>query len=403
MPASDKFDLVLYGATGFTGRLAVRYVVATYPGMKFAIAGRSQAKLETLKADLGNDDVSILVADSSDKAALTVMVSQAKVVAAMAGPFSRYGTLLVECCAEAGVDYCDITGETNWVRQMIAKYDDVARKSGARIVNLCGHDSVPWDLSTYLLAKKLKEGGEDLVRIDFYDDIKSAPSGGTLETALGIMFGKEKGQKFAESKALGYDALLKLPDSTKSTNALKARNVGYTVEFPKKRSLPYRSFFFMASVNANTVKRSNAINGYGSDVLYTEGTAFKSFAAAVWHVLSWAVYGLGLYVPPLRYLMQTFYLPKPGEGPSEDYMDAGYLHLTGIAKGSKGTVVKSTMSFNVDPGYKDTARMVVESALSLSLEGDKIKCGGGVHTPAACQKEVLMERLLSTGTSFTYH
>ena len=400
----ETYDLVLYGATGFTGRLAVAYVATQYPTMKFAIAGRREEALKKVKVELGNANVGILVADSANKEALSKMVSRAKVVATTAGPFSRYGTLLVETCAELGVDYVDITGETNWVREMIAKYDDTARKTGARIVNLCGHDSVPWDLSTLLLANKLKEGGEDLDRIDFYDDIKSAPSGGTLETALGIMFGTDgKGNNFPNSKALGYDALLKLPDSSPSEFKFKARNVGYTVEFPKKRALPYRSFFFMAAVNANTVKRSNAINGYGPAVRYTEGTSFPSLCAAVMFVLGYVVYGICIYIAPLRWLMRKFYLPKPGEGPSDKFMDAGYLHVTGVAKGTKGTVAKSTMSFNVDPGYKDTARMVVESALSLSLDGHKITSGGGVLTPATCQKEVLLERLLATGTSFKFH
>merc|ERR1712187_939255 len=155
------------------------------------------------------------------------------------------------------------------------------------------------------------------------------------------------------------------------------------IEFPKKGSSFYRSFFFMAAVNANTVKRSNAINGYGPNVKYTEGTAFKSFFGALFYVLGYMLYGIGMYVAPLRYLMRTFYLPKPGEGPSEEFMNAGYLHITGIAKGNKGTIV--------------------ESALSLSLQGDKVKRGGGVLTPASCQKEVLLERLLVTGTSFEYH
>jgi short subunit dehydrogenase-like uncharacterized protein len=394
-----NYDIVIYGATGFTGTLAARYVDSEYGSkVKYAIAGRSKDKLEALKAKFSLT-CDILIADSGDKAALLKMVKQTKAVVATAGPFARCGTLLVEACVESGTDYSDITGETNWVREMIAKYDDQARETGARIVNLCGHDSVPWDLSTLMLAKKLKEGGESLDRIDFYDDINSAPSGGTLETALGIMFGKESRQKFPESKKLGYDSLLKLPSGDKSDNNLKAKNVGYTVELGSK-GRPHRSFFFMAGVNANSVKRSNALNGYGNNVKYTEGTSFKSFLAACWYVLGYIFYGIGIYTPPLRWIMTSFFLPKPGQGPSEESMDAGYLHLTGIAKGSKGTTVKSLMSFNVDPGYKDTARMVVESALSLALEGDKIKSGGGVFTPGACQKEVLLERLLRSGTTF---
>ncbi|GMI22347.1 hypothetical protein TeGR_g2886 [Tetraparma gracilis] len=397
------FDLVLYGATGFTGTLAAKYVNSEYgSSLKWAIAGRTQSKLEKMKADL-NLDCDILVADSGDKRSLLKMVKQTKVIATTAGPFARCGTLLVEACVESGVDYCDITGETNWVREMIAKYDDKARETGSRVVCHCGHDSVPWDLSAYMLAKKLKEeNGEQVAKFDFYDDIKSAPSGGTLETALGIMFGSESKQKFPASKALGYDALLKTSSGKKSESALKAKNIGYTVALGS-RGMPHRSFFFMAGVNANACKRSNAINNYGPNVKYVEGTSFTSIFAAILYVLGYIFYGIGIYTPPLRAIMRAFFLPKPGEGPSEEYMDSGYLHLTGVAKGSEGTVVKSTMSFNVDPGYKDTARMVVESALALALEGKKVTSGGGVFTPGACQKEVLLERLLRTGTTYKFH
>jgi len=396
------FDIIIYGATGFTGTLAARYVDSEYGSkVKYALGGRNQAKLEALK-DKYNLTCDIVVADSGDKTALIAMVKQTKTIVATAGPFSRCGTLLVEACVETGTDYCDITGETNWVREMIAKYDDKARETGARIVNLCGHDSVPWDLSTYMMSKKLKAGGEELSKIDFYDDINSAPSGGTLETALGIMFGKESKSKWPATKALGYDSLLKLPSGGKSDFSLKAKNIGYTVELGT-RGRPHRSFFFMAGVNANSVKRSNALNGYGPNVKYCEGTSFKSLFAAVLYVLGYIFYGIGIYTPPLRWIMTSFFLPKPGQGPSEEAMDAGYLHLTGIAKGSKGTVVKSTMSFNVDPGYKDTARMVVESALSLALEGDRISQIGGVFTPGSCQKEVLLERLLRSGTTYAMH
>ena len=278
---------------------------------------------------------------------------QAKVVASTVGPFARYGTLLLSLCAENGVDYCDITGETNWAREMIAKYDDIARDRGARVVCFCGHDSIPWDLSTYMLAKKLKtEAGESLASVDFYDDIDSAPSGGTLETAFGIMFGKEKGMKFSEQKKLGYDALMKASDGSKSAHALKARNVGLTVKPSSVKSDPYRSFFFMAPVNANTVKRSNALNGYGEAVVYCEGQSFKSFLGAFYFLFTTVLYGLAVAVGPVRNFMRTFYLPKPGQGPSEEQMNKGYLKVFGVAKGTAGTTVKSTMSFSVDPGYK---------------------------------------------------
>jgi short subunit dehydrogenase-like uncharacterized protein len=342
------------------------------------------------------------------------MCAQTKVLATSAGPFARYGTPVIQACIQEGIDYCDITGETMWVRDMVAEYDEKAKAAGSRVVNLCGHDSIPWDLSTYMLAKKLREGdeSEDLARIDFYDDIKSAPSGGTLETAFGIMFGKEKGmKKGAAQKALGYDPLLKTPSGKISDYNISAKNIS-SLQFSKDggKTLPHRALFFMAGVNAYAVKRSNALNGYGKKLTYSEGQAFTSKISAVLYLTGLALFGMFLYFPPTRFLMRKFVLPKPGEGPSLDAMKNGHLHVLGVAKGSKGSVVQSTMSFNVDPGYLDTARMLVESALALSLgnggkgkAAKKVEAEGGVYTPGACQKEVLLDRLLATGTEFVYH
>jgi short subunit dehydrogenase-like uncharacterized protein len=415
MPTTDaKYDLVLYGATGFTGTLAVEYVVRQYgraSGFTWAIAGRSAAKLEALAAGAGAGLPDVIVADSGDKASLLAMVALAKVVATTAGPFARYGSSLVEACVETGTDYCDITGEVTWVREMVAAHDDAARRSGARIVSLCGHDSIPWDLSAYMLARRLRsEHGTALASVDFFDDINSAPSGGTLETAFGIMFGAESGKqqkKGTAAKALGYDPMLKTADGTASGFGLKVRNVG-SYAAPDASlgagagSKLHRALFFMAGVNAYAVKRSNALNGYGASVSYREGASFRSFFAAAWYLLGLLAFGVGIYVPPLRWLLRRFVLPKPGEGPSRTAMEKGYLHVLGVAKGEDGSVARSTMSFNVDPGYKDTARMLVESALSFSL-GEGCPSGGGVFTPAACQKEVLLERLLKTGTEFKFH
>jgi len=395
------YDLVIYGATGFTGKLAVEYVAKQYGSkLKWAIAGRSKERLEDLKK--GGASCDILLADAMDVVALRDMVKQTKVVVACAGPFSRYGSKLVAACVEAGVDYCDITGEVAWVREMIATHDDEARRTGARIVHLCGHDSVPWDLMTLVLTKKLMEmGGGELKRIDFWDDIQSAPSGGTIETAFELRYGaKPKTPEVV--KALGYDPLLK-PAGTASTASefgLKAQNIG-TIQL--SGSGDPRIMFFMAGVNAAVVKRSNALLGYGSKPVYCEGQAFKSKLGAAWAFLGWAAYGCLIAIPPVRAFMRRFCLPKPGEGPSEATMEAGHLIITGVAKSVDGKTAKATLGFPVDPGYKDTARMAIEAGLSLSLDSSKLaNKSGGVLTPAACQGEVLLERLIATGCSFSH-
>jgi len=400
--SEQKYDLIIFGATGFTGKLAVRYVADTYgEKIKWAIAGRSRSKLTDVQATGGKGIPDILIADSGDEASIVAMVKQARVMACTAGPFARYGTPVVKACAENGTDYVDITGEVAWVRDMIAQYDEVAQKSGARIVNLCGHDSIPWDLSTYMLAKNLSENhNTKLARVDFYDDIVGEPSGGTLETAFDIMFGK-KPTKSPQQRALGYDPLLRLSNGQASTSGTNLKNVS-TVSFSQDVSKPNRIMFMMSSVNGNAVKRSNALNGYGEKVVYCEGASRDSWFGAMSSLFYYLLCGLVILIPPLRYLAREYYLPKPGEGPSEEAMDAGHLYVTGIATGEDGSVVESTMKFNVDAGYKDTARMLIESALSLSIDDEAPKTAGGVLTPGSCQKEVLLKRLVATGTTFNF-
>lgn len=393
-----EFQLVLYGATGFTGRLGIKYLTKQYGGsIRWAIAGRSESKLQQLAKEC-DPAPSVIVASADDVEALRNMAARTAAVAACAGPFARLGSNLVEACVKESTGYCDITGEVHWVRQMIAVHHDAAAASGAHIVHLCGHDSIPWDLTTLMLAKKLREAGEDLAFVDMYTDIRSSPSGGTLETAMGIFFGKDGQAKHPAVKALGYDPLLKQnAGAGKSANAVSARNVT-ALDWTS----PPRTFFFMAGVNANAVKRSNALNGYGPKVVYREGQVCRNVLAGIIHLLGMALFGFLLIWIPTRWLLRKFVLPQPGEGPSEAYMDSGYLILEGRAKGSKGSKICSKMSFAVDPGYKDTARMVIEAALALSLDRDKISVPGGVYTPAACQGEILLDRLVKTGTTFEY-
>jgi len=402
-----EFEIVIFGATGFTGRLASLYVAKQYGStFKWAIAGRSKQKLDVIKSECQGIP-EVVIADSADVDGINSMVKRTKVVVTFAGPFSRYGTKLVASCVKNGVDYCDITGESDWVREMIAKYDDDARASGARIVHLCGHDSLPWDIMTLMLSKKLKEGKADseLARVEFWDDIKSQPSGGTLETAFGLFFGKDGKVKAPEVKALGYDPLLKTAEKAASSYKLSAKNVRLLeMADPKKLHAVTRTFFFMAGVNANAVKRSNAINKYGSKLVYCEGQAWKTLSAAVRYVLGMMVFGLLLAVPPTRWLMRKFVLPKPGEGASEAFMESGYLNLTGVGTSTDGRTAKATIRFPVDPGYKDTARMAIESGLALALDTAKLpNPEGGVRTPGCVQGEVVLERLVKTGSAFEYH
>lgn len=396
MTESAKYDIVLFGATGFTGKLAVQYISERYgKDIRWAVAGRSHAKLSALVSEFGGR-AGVVVANSDDVPSLEAMVASTKCVVSFAGPFARYGTNLLAACARAGVDYCDITGEIGWVREMVEMYDDTARATGARIVPLCGHDSVPWDLTTMALARELKKANptEELASVDFWDKIRSAPSGGTLETALSIMNGPPP-----RKSALGFDPLLRTADGTAAASKLTAKNVSRVT---KEAGGTARGMFVMAAVNSAVVKRSNALNSYGESVVYKEGQAFSSVGKA--RQVERRLMGLYLVlkVPFLTWLFRRLgWLPKPGDGPSEYEMSKGFLSVTGEGRGVHGGFATATLTFPTDPGYKDTARMAVEAGLALALEGERVGRRGGVLTPAACQGEVLLERLLATGSTIT--
>eukprot|EP00981_Chlorochromonas_danica_P011248 scaffold3825_cov179-Ochromonas_danica.AAC.5 len=424
--ASDSegriYDIVLFGATGFTGKLAAIYIAKQYKdsNLRWAIAGRRLSALKAIQAELAQYDkkcatLPIILADSFDEKSLDDLTSQTKVVITTAGPFDKYGSSLVKSCVckcytslpcllswpdnaflyvVHGTHYCDITGETDWVRKMIDQYDDVARVSGSRIVHFCGHDCVPWDLATLDCAKALLKKGEHLTEISVYDEVNTGPSGGTIATVFHILNHRERVKTL-----LGFDPLLKTISGEKATSRFVAANplfLGYSKEHGGCFTTP----FPMAMVMANCVRRSHVLNQYSDKLIYREAAVQPSFMAAYVQYVGLLIFGTALFFPPLRFLLQKI-LPEPGQGPSEKDMDAGYLHITAYGRGDGGSRVKATFYFPTDPGYRDTGRMLVESGLVLALEGEKVKVGGGVWTPAACQGELLRDRLLATGSALT--
>ncbi len=394
------YDIVVFGATGFTGRLAVKYIAKQYgTQFKWAFAGRNKQQLEALKKELIEinptcANVPIILADVADLQSLQDMVASTSVIISTVGPFAKYGSDLVRFCSDLGTHYCDITGEIDWVREMIDKYDDQAKVSGARIVHCCGHDSVPWDLLVQSCANQLKSKNEELTEINIYDEARGSASGGTINT---IFYSLENRVQY--SSKLGFDPLLKALSSSKSSNKMVINNTMFL-----RYSKQFKSWcgpFIMASVNANCVKRSNAINNYSASFKYNEALIYPSFFAGFINVMQLILFVTLLSCPPFAYVLKTYVLPKPGEGPSADEMSKSYLNITAIAKGSKNSTVSAMIYFPDDPGYRETARMLVESALTLFYEKNNIKVGGGVFTPASCQGHLLVKRLVDTGAYFT--
>lgn len=392
---SRELDLIIYGSSGYTGLMATKYLAKQYGSeIKWAIAGRNRTQLEKIKRDLGPraKDLQIIVADCNDVQQLRTMVQKTKVVISTVGPFDMYGSLLVRMCAENGTHYCDITGEIDWVRKMIDKYDECAKRSGAVVVHLCGHDCVPWDLSAQALAAELRKNGDSMANLSFYDEVVGSASGGTIATIFHSL-----SNRVQYDASLGFDPLLKTDNGTRSSAKFLVANpkfLGYSREIGA-----WTGPFVMAVVNANCIKRSHAVQPYGTKVVYKEAQVYSNFFAGWVQVMGLIIFATILAFPPLKFLMFAVgLLPKPGQGPSEEELDKGFLKVTGIATGEKGTQVKSSFYFPTDPGYRDTARMLVEAGLTLAL--NKPLCQGGSKTPALAMGPALIDRLVTTGSAF---
>jgi short subunit dehydrogenase-like uncharacterized protein len=381
--------------------LAAQYIAEQYgTSVNWAIVGRRESALKAVREELSQinsslKDLNILVASASNKEELTRVARSTRVVLSTVGPFARYGTLLVSVCASEGTSYCDITGEVAWVREMIDRYDDVARETNARVVHLCGHDSVPWDLLTRQLATQLASSDEKLVKVNIYDEINSAPSGGTIETLFNSL--ETPHQHKSKNK---WDPLLNLSDGSKGQDT-RSQLHGLVPSYSSDMKR-WTGNFVMSPVNFGVVKRCNAVLRYGphdAKLVYAEAKVYPGFMAAVIEFVWTLYFGVLLVLPPAKWIARACCLPKPSEGPSKKKMDEGFLKLTGFGTGSSGTKVTASIWFPTDPGYRDTARMLVESGLALALNSEKIDQVGGIWMPGCCQGSVLLDRLVNTGTA----
>jgi short subunit dehydrogenase-like uncharacterized protein len=307
---------------------------------------------------------------------------------------------VVEFCAKYGTSYVDITGEKEWSVQMIEKWEPVAQQSGANIISFCGHDSIPWDLTFAKLSKKMKdECKDDVLTVECFDEISAGGvSGGTLATVL-LGIDGYKAPRFpsgdpwirtAAGDASPFKTLVKMTFMPESVFSIGQGS-------SKKWTAP----FIMAMINGEVVKRSNALRSTGNTkVTYKESMLLPDFKSAFVNTAGLVIGVTALLNPITRPLIERA-LP-PGNGPSKKAMNHGYLCVHGLATGSRGTQVESAMYFPKDAGYKDTARMVVESGLCLALDRDRlpVQNQGGFYTPSTGMGDVLLERLCKTGTMF---
>ncbi len=401
MPDRD-YDVVLYGASGFTGKQTVRYFAekAQPREARWAIAGRNREKLEAVKTQVGGEakDVDVLVADSRDQTAVDAVVSRTRVLLTTAGPFALYGGAIVDACVRFKTDYVDITGETTWVRDLIDRYHDRAASDRTRIIPFCGFDSVPSDLGAYLVARHIqRELGTPCKAVKAYFQVSGGVNGGTLATIFNLY---DTGQM-----KRARDPFLLSPNLEHSEEDIE-RSQDLALPGYDKDIDAWVGPFFMGPINTRVVRRSSALFDqwqapYGPDFTYQESMKFDGPFG--WMQAAGLTAGVALFEvalrSPIRHLMKSV-LPQPGGGPSERTMNEGWFRCELVGMASDGRKAHGLIRDQGDPGNRATVKFLCESALSLAVSTDELPGGGqrgGILTPATGLGDVLIERLRNAG------
>jgi short subunit dehydrogenase-like uncharacterized protein len=395
---TKKYDVVLYGASGFVGRQTVDYFAKSTQvkslGLTWALAGRSAEKLQAVKKACGARQAGIVVAEAHDVAAMNALARDAKVVLSTAGPFALYGSELVAACVRHGTHYVDITGETPWVRDLIARHHADAAKAGTRIIPFCGFDSVPSDLSAWLANQAmLAQHGTACTSVKTAFSVRGGFNGGTLASMFNLL-------ATGEFKAVSDPFLLNPSGQRPKSSARHADPVGprHDTDFSA-----WLGPFFMASINTRVVRRSAALLGYAPEFSYQEYLRLGRGPVAALAAASLSTGALlsqaALAFAPVRKLAAKL-SPPPGAGPSEASMDGGSFRCEWVGKSATGQLVRGRIADQGDPGNRATTKMVCESALALALQMKDLPGGtklGGVLTPASGLGEVLVQRLRVAG------
>jgi len=392
--ATRSFDVVLYGATGFTGRqAAATFAERVDDRLSWAVAGRDEVRLRAVRDELGpgGAGAGVVVADALDAEAVDRMVADARVVLSTAGPYAKYGANVVASCARHGTHYVDITGETPWIRAMIDAHHEAARASGTRIVPGCGYDSVPSDLSAWFLARQLQERGTGAAQLECVFLGKGGVNGGTVASLMNQLEDRAQLRRLLDPRLLNPPA----------HRAVRRGEVDPTRARWHEGLKRWVAPFFMGPVNTRVVRRSVALahdagEAYGTDPVYQEWMRAGSRAQAL-------AFAGGLWAMPrvlasrrVRRLVGRF-LPDPGEGPSEQAMDEGFVSVALFGRGEDGTELRGRFSSPGDPGNRVTVALVTECALALAEDLHELPDRGGVITPAFAFGEVLARRVRARG------
>ncbi|MEO0436548.1 MAG: saccharopine dehydrogenase NADP-binding domain-containing protein [Pseudomonadota bacterium] len=389
MSGKRQFDLILYGATGFTGKLTAAYL-DTHPQLKgrpWAIAGRNEQSLKEVQTQLKSPKVGVITCALTDQQAVHNMVNSTSMIITTAGPFSAYdGDKLLGACAEAGVHYSDLSGEGFWQREMIDAYHETARNSGAKIILGGGVDSIPSDLGTYLALKPfLKDtGGHTSIRVTGkYTEYSGSFSGGTLASGkarqAAIKSGRLKKESLSDPYILAPDAEGN-PDQVPTLDGMPA-NFKFLRDPVNGVMLP----FFMGIINAPVVRRSLALMNLDRTVSYRE-----CCSPIMWARASWLVTSRGLGYPlgdPINFK------PKSGQGPPLWLQKQGGFAVEIMAEAKTGELSGVLVTGRGDPGYGATSKMLAELALCVITETHKKPANSGVLTPSTALGDALLTQL----------
>ena len=393
------YDVVIWGATGFTGRLAVDYMYFTYGlngDVKWAVAGRNASKLSELRqavAGADADQIPELVADSHDEASLRQLVASTRVVCTTVGPYAIYGSLLVQLCAEEGTHYCDLTGEVHWMRQMMEAHHLTAEASGARIVHNCGFDSIPSDLGTLYIQNEMQRlHGVYAPRVK-YRVVRSngGVSGGTVASMINMMEEAKVNPRLRDIMADPYS--LNPPNMPRGDDGPDQTGVSYDQDFGQ-----WTGPFVMAGINTRVVRRSHALLGYpwGQHFRYDEavltGDGPGGYARAALLAGGTGLMMAASAFSPTRGVLARL-APAPGEGPDEETIRNGFFEIDLLAAHPEDP--KSDLTARVtgdrDPGYGATSKMLVESAVCLAQDG--LSTPTGILTTVVAMGQSLITRL----------
>lgn len=401
MNKSKDFDIIIWGATGFTGRLVAEYIYKNYSSEKlsWAIAGRDKKKLINVRDKIADENIPIIIADSFDEMSLTKMTQKTKVICSTVGPYSKYGSLLVKSCIKTNTHYCDLAGEAQWIRKIVDTYHREAKNKKIRIVNSCGFDSIPSDIGVYFIHKNLPDVNIKLDNISMrLSGFKGSLSGGTYASMNNIITEASKDSHVRKILTNPYGLN---PEGQRTGPDKRDLNKVKYDEDSKSWIAP----FMMAGINTKIVRRSNALSNYsyGKNFTYDEsvmtGDGFKGRTKAIMSVLP--LFFLTAKPGSLLKRIINYFTPKPGQGPNENERENGYFSMRFYIRYNDKSRALVRVTGDRDPGYGSTSKMLAESAICLSK--DSLKDTYGVITPSIAMGDQILDRLQAkAGLTFKF-